>query len=276
MASNPPSSAHVTVSGLRLHYLAWGPEDGSPLVMLHGATWHAASWRRLAEALPERRVFALDQRGHGDSDWAPVYGSRHLVADVEGFAKAAGLSRFDLLGMSMGGVAAFAFAGSHPASVDRLVVIDAGPEFAPEGIARISAAQGEPDVFASEEEAVVQGRVANPVPADDVLRERVVANLKPAAGGGLTWKHDTALRDGTATREDYQRRELWELWEAVQAPTLLVRGGISDMLSAETAEQMTARQPSSRLMTIADSGHTVPLDRPQELAAAVQDFLNAS
>jgi esterase len=263
----------VTLDGHRFSYLEWGPQDAPPLVMLHGFTGHAASWRRLAEALPERRVLALDQRGHGDSDWTPVYGARPMVRDLELLSEALDVRRFDLLGLSMGGINAIAFAGSHPAQVERLVIIDIGPEIDRAGLARIGEGIRQPDVFASEEEAVAQARAANPIPRDDVLRERVLANLRPADGGGVTYKWDRALRDGTAVREDHGTDELWRLWDAIDAPTLLVRGELSDILSPEIAHQMVQRNTNAELVVIPGSGHTVPLDKPEELAEVVRAFL---
>jgi pimeloyl-ACP methyl ester carboxylesterase len=173
----------------------------------------------------------------------------------------------------MGGINAFAFAGSNPGTVGKLVIVDIGPELDPKGIARIGKGVRMGDVFADEDEAFAQARAGNPIPRDEVLRDRVVHNLKPAEGGGLTYKWDKALRDGTAVREDFTPDELWKLWDAIDAPTLLVRGEISDILSAETAERMVRQLPGSRLATVAGSGHTIPLDKPEELAEVVRAFL---
>jgi pimeloyl-ACP methyl ester carboxylesterase len=130
-------------------------------------------------------------------------------------------------------------------------------------------------VFASEDEAFAAERVDNRIPREEVLRERIVNNLKPATGGGLTYKWDKALRDGTASRDDYSRDELWKLWDAIEAPTLLVRGGLSDILSPDIADQMVQRNANVELVTIPGSGHSVPLDQPELLADAVRAFLFA-
>jgi esterase len=265
-------SDEVDLRGMRFNYLTWGPAGGRPLVMLHGFTSHAASWRRLAEALPDRHVFALDQRGHGDSDWAPVYGARHMVADLGAFVDRMGLDRFDLLGLSMGGINALAYASTHPDRIDRLVIIDIGPEISPEGLQRIYAGIQVADVFPTREDAFVLARVANPVPRDEVLRDRVYANLKPA-NGGFTFKYDVALRNGSAIREDFEADELWKLWESIEAPALLVRGETSDILGPDVAEEMVRRRPNCRLVTIPGAGHSVPLDQPERLAEAVGAFL---
>ncbi|MEN3272614.1 MAG: hypothetical protein V7636_1375, partial [Actinomycetota bacterium] len=216
----------VTAIGMRFSYLEWGPSTAPPLLLLHGFTGHAASWRLLAEAIPERHVIALDQRGHGDSDWASEYGAKPMVRDVDAVADALGLDRFDLLGLSMGGINAIAYAGTHSSRLDRLVIIDIGPEIDRAGLTRIGAGIRQSDVFANEDEAFAQARAGNPIPRDEVLRERVVANLKPAEGGGLTFKWDKALRDGSAKRDDHTPEELWSLWDAISVPTLVVRGEI--------------------------------------------------
>lgn len=264
----------ITLDGLRFSYLTWGSEDAPPLVLLHGFTGHAASWRLLGEALAsDRFVVALDQRGHGDSDWAPVYGAKPMVGDVERFADALGLGRFELLGLSMGGINAIAYAGLHSDRLSKLVIQDIGPVIATAGLQRIGAGVRAGDVFESEDAAFAQARAGNAIAREDVLRERVVANLRPADGGGLTFKWDKALRDGSAVREDFGPDELWSLWESIAVDTLLLRGEVSDILDADVAEEMVRRNPRARLETIAGSGHTIPLDRPDEMIQAVRSFL---
>ena len=148
MPSAAPASKFVTLEGLKFHYLDWGGE-GPPLLMLHGFTGHAHTWDRTAAGLGERyRALALDQRGHGDSDWAPVYGGRPMVEDVRRFLDAIDVERVDLMGLSMGGNVAYLFAASNPQRVARLEVLDIGPEISPVGAERIAANLTTQDVFA--------------------------------------------------------------------------------------------------------------------------------
>lgn len=265
-----PESKFIDLEGLRFHYLDWGGE-GPPLVMLHGFTGHAHTWDHTAAALSDRyRVLVLDQRGHGDTDWAAEYGTRPMVGDVLGFLDALGLATIDLMGLSMGGIVAFHFAAAHPDRVKRLVVLDIGPELDPRGMKRIVESMSDVDVFASEDEAVEQARAANPRPTDAALRHRVAHNLKPLPDGKLTYKWDKALRDGTAQPLDPSTEERWEAWRAVSCPTLLVRGDDSDILSLETTERMLAENPNVTLKVVADCGHSITLDRPEgfvEIAA---------
>ena len=99
-----PRDHSLAVGGLTFHYVTWGPESAPPLVLLHGLTSHARSWDALGRELSaNRRVIALDQRGHGDSDRAPDgdYRVATMAGDVAGFVDAMGLGRFELLGLSM-------------------------------------------------------------------------------------------------------------------------------------------------------------------------------
>ena len=271
-----PASRYVDLEGLKLHYLDWGG-PGTPLIALHGFTGHAHTWDSTAAALSERfRVLALDQRGHGDSDWAPVYGSRAMVQDVSRFVDALELDRFVLMGLSMGGNVAYMFAASHPDRVDRLIILDIGPEISPVGLDRITRSLGESDVFASEDEAVAQARAANPRPTDANLRHRVAHNLRPLPNGMVTFKWDRALRDGTAVRDEPTVEERWDAWKAVTCPTLLVRGDDSDILSPDTATRMLKENPHVTLSTVADCGHSITLDRPEGLLTALTPWLAAS
>src|SRR5512147_2927842 len=116
--------ATVSANGLRFHYVEWGDATAEPLLCLHGITQTAHSWDEVAEALSsDYRVICLDQRGHGDSDWAPhgEYNRRAMAADIDAVSDALGLSKFLLCGMSMGGINSITFAAQHPDKVRALV-----------------------------------------------------------------------------------------------------------------------------------------------------------
>src|SRR5262249_43701121 len=120
----------ITLNGQRFHYPEWGAATAPPLLMLHGVTGHARTWDDEAAAFAARyRVLALDQRGHGDSDPSPDadYTVATLSADIAAFTGALGLSHLSIVGLSMGGRVAIAFAGQATVSVERLVIVDIGP-----------------------------------------------------------------------------------------------------------------------------------------------------
>jgi pimeloyl-ACP methyl ester carboxylesterase len=273
MPADRPASCHAEISGLSLHYLDWGG-GGPPLVMLHGLTGHARTWDHAAAALSGRcHVFALDQRGHGDSDWASGYGIAAMADDLLGFLDALGFGEVTLMGLSMGGIVAYQFTAAHPERVSRLVVLDIGPEIAPSGARQVAAGLASRDIFASEDDAIAQARAANPRPGDETLRHRVRHNLRQLPDGTFTFKWDTALRDLSAISDGLSPDERWAAWNSIRCPVLLVRGDDSDILAPETAERMVAGNPNASLAVVADCGHSITLDRPEGLLAAVSPWL---
>ncbi len=124
----------VQARGLTFHYVEWGAATQSPLLCLHGITQTAHSWDEVAaELATEYRVLCFDQRGHGDSDWAPDgdYTRQTQAADLDAITDALGLSRFILAGMSMGGINSITFTARHPEKVRALIIwatsLDASP-----------------------------------------------------------------------------------------------------------------------------------------------------
>src|SRR6266545_2048592 len=102
-----PTSHFVLVNDLRLHYLDWGNETAPPVVCVHGYTGSAQGFSSIARRLRDRfHVLAMDVRGHGESEWSPAGASKYedQASDLAAFVDAIGLSRFTLVGTSMGGI----------------------------------------------------------------------------------------------------------------------------------------------------------------------------
>lgn len=264
----------VTLGGLQFHYRDWENPGATPLVLLHGFTGHARTWDTFARAMRDRyRVLALDQRGHGETAWAPDYASERMVEDIEAFRQALGLGRFALLGLSMGGRNAYTYAALHPDAVQRLVIVDIGPETMATGSQRIQNSVQARDVFDEPEEAVQAMRAGNSRAPDEELRHRALNNLMQRPDGRWTWRYDPALRSPDRPRPRPAPEDGWALMPKIACPTLIVRGAESDILSRETAERMAREIPGCRLVEVPNSGHSVPLDNPRGFIAAVQDFL---
>jgi len=271
--------ANVTLAGLAFHYVEWGRPGGQPLVLLHGITGHARTWDRFAPDLAHGfRVIALDQRGHGDSQAAPDadYTVATMARDLGAFAGALGLGTFTLLGLSMGGRVAIAFAGSEPRRVERLVIVDIGPEIHLPGLQRIRGMMaGAAERLESVEQAMEYVRRANPLYDEAELRHRVTHGLKRLPDGSLAWKYDRALREMMRAGGRRDDTDLWGPLGRIACPTLLVRGVESDILSPEIAKRMLQTLPDGRLVEVAGAGHTVPGDQPAAFSRAVRDFLGA-
>jgi len=273
-----PREREIRLGGLRFHYVEWGAVGASPLVLLHGFTGHARTWDDFAASMADRfRVLALDQRGHGDSDRAP-HGDYRIAAmaqDLAAFADALCPGPFSLVGLSMGGRVAIAYAGSHAGRVERLVLVDIGPEMAPEGSARVrTMVANVPEELASEEQAYRLLRAAAPRYSDSLIRHRVKHGFNRLPGGRLAWKYDKTLR-AQAKEEHRDMPDLWPDLARIACPTLVVRGIESDVLSPQIAKRMLETLPDGRLVEIPDAGHTVPGDQPEAFLKAVRSFLES-
>ncbi|HET9314241.1 MAG TPA: alpha/beta hydrolase [Vicinamibacteria bacterium] len=269
----------VSANGLRFHCVEWGDPQARPIVLLHGITGHARTWDRLAHDLAHAyRVIAIDQRGHGDSQAPPdgEYDTPLLAQDLGAIVDALGLGAFALLGLSMGGRVAMAFAGTQPARVERLVIVDIGPDIHLPGLQRVRGMMaGASERIESVEQAVEYVRRANPRYDAAELRRRVEHGLKQLPDGGLAWKYDRALREMMRSGVRRDDMDLWGPLARIPCPTLVVRGAESDILSPEIADKMLRALPHGTLVEIPDAGHTVPGDQPAAFARAVRAFLGA-
>src|SRR5437870_7741196 len=174
-----PLDRYVLVNGLRLHALDWGGDGRTPLLLLHGFTGHAHAWDTLSIALqPHFHVYALDQRGHGDSDPADTYDAVAAFDDISGVVDQLGLTSLVLVGLSMGGRNAMYFTSKRPDLVQNLVVVDIGPEISPRA-AQVPAGAPEPDSWESIEQAAQHLYRANPYPAGSC---RTASASAPTAG----------------------------------------------------------------------------------------------
>ncbi len=276
IAPSPVSDELIEMRGLRFHYRDWrAKRAGAPtLVLLHGFTGHARSWDAFADAMTDRyRVLALDQRGHGETAWAPPngYARRELVDDLEAFVKALGLSGFALLGLSMGGGVTFEYAGRRPKELARTSIVDIAPETVADGMNRIRTGLDAKDVFASPDEAFAQARKANSRPPEAIHRARIEAALMRTEDGQWTWRYDRALRASGLPPRDIEAG--WRACANINVPAQLIRGEHSDILSPAIAKRMMETIPNLRLDEVKDSGHSVPLDAPDGFLKAAREFL---
>ena len=267
----------LDLHGQRFHYTDWGSPAAPTLIFLHGITGHARTWDDEARLLAGRfRVIALDQRGHGDSDPAPDgdYSDAALLSDLEAFVEALGVARLSLVALSLGGRVAINYAGRHPERVDRLVIVDIGPDIAPAGRARVGGLMAHaPEHFATLEDVVAYQRANAPRYTEAMLRHRAQHAVRPLPDGGFGWKYDRALRDAIRQGRIRVPADLWPQWCAIQCPTLLVRGSESDILTDEIAKRMLEELPSARLAVVPDAGHTVPGDQPVVFQTLLRGFL---
>ncbi|MCS6801336.1 MAG: alpha/beta hydrolase [Chloroflexota bacterium] len=268
-----PRHGHVIVDGLRLHYLAWGDPANPPMLLLHGVGQQAHSWDFVAMDLgQDHYVISLDQRGHGESDWAPDrdYSPEAFQRDLDGVVDHLGLKQFVLVGLSMGGMNAIRFAARRQHELRGLVVVDIGPEVIERGGREIRAFMEMDDELDTFEEFVERAARFNPLRPKESFRGSLQHNLKQLPSGKWTWKYDKYFRDPTVERK---RPDLWPDVRQLRLPVLVVRGEYSHVLGEEQARVFVEALPDASYVVIPGAGHLVPGDQPDRFSDALRAWL---
>jgi pimeloyl-ACP methyl ester carboxylesterase len=273
-----PSEHHLVLGRMRLHYLDWGTAGLAPVLFLHGGGLNAHTWDLVCASLrPERHCLALDQRGHGESEWSPEmdYSIESHTGDLQAFLDALKLDRLVLVGMSLGGINSLAWAARHSRRLAGLVLVDVGPEIRFDGVRKIAAFTSEATPLDSVEQFVERALAFNPRRNRELLRRSLLHNLRRLPDGRFMWKYDQRHR-GKVDPDAYARRRelLWSAVEAVECPTLIVRGAESDVFHDEDAERLAGRFRRGRWVRIEGAGHTVQGDNPAALLVSLRDFLD--
>lgn len=274
-----PASRVVVANRLRLHLLEWGA--GERVVLLcHGFLEHAHAWDWVAPRLAAAgwHVFALDWRGHGESEWVGAGGYYHFadyIADLAGVVRALG-GRVALVGHSMGGNAALLYAGTEPERVSALALIEGlGPPDSD-----VTAAPARYAAWLGDLERVA-ARPRPPFTLDAAharLRERyprlsdaaltlLATHGTRAVDGGYAWRFDPLHQ--TRSPQPYYVAQARPFWQRVACPVLYVDGDASALRYPEDllADRLAALR--ARRHTIAGSGHHPHLEQPAALAAAL-------
>jgi esterase len=268
-----PASKTVIVNDLSLHYLEWGDAAAPAVVCVHGYTGSAEAFNALARHLQDRfHILAFDVRGHGESGWSPTgaYQYADQAGDLAGFADRLRLEKFVLIGTSMGGVIAMAYAARHAARLLGLVLNDIGPEVEA-GTTRITQMVGSrPTDFSSLEEAMAYRARMSPILAGrDAAdqRELALGVLRRRPDGRWGWKMDPAYIRQRLEHGAPARPPLWPALAALPCPALVVWGTASDILSEAQARRMADTLPHGELLAVPGIGHAPTLVEPVVLTA---------
>ncbi len=273
-----PVDKYYRVNGLRLHYLDWGPEGKQAMLLLHGFTTMAHAWDFFAPAFRHRyHILALDQRGHGDSQWPrdADYTTEDHLSDIAGFVDALNLQNFVLMGHSMGGRNAIMYAACFPEKVARLILIDSRLDSDPvasEALGQLLTAI--PEEISCVEELAPELARLYPYLSPQMCIHLAYHGLKPAGNGKFTPKYDLRMRIQSA-RASYGVSDLWLFFELITCPILIVRGAESPILSPEAARRMCQVNPNARLVEVEQASHMVPQESPIAFEKAVRRFLES-
>jgi len=282
-----PRLSHVAclaAGGLhRMAYWEWGEADNPRVVVcVHGLTRQGRDFDTLARDLaPHCRVICPDVVGRGRSGWLAdpaAYAVPTYVADMVTLVARLGVEQVDWVGTSMGGLIGMVLASLPGTPVRRLVLNDVGPVIEPVALQRIAGHVGAPAHWATVDDAadalwaISQGFGPH-------SREEWLALTRPQlVPDGTGWKphYDPAigvpLRAITPAMAAAGEALLWQAWDRITAPTLLLRGSDSDLLSPVTAAAMAQRGPCARLREFAGVGHAPTLVQAGQ-RDAVRGFL---
>ncbi|HEU0030335.1 MAG TPA: alpha/beta fold hydrolase [Kofleriaceae bacterium] len=255
-----PRRFTLELSRLRMHGIDFGG-DGAPALALHGHFGCARNFARLAADLqPDWRIIALDQRGHGSTDTPEGVTRGDYVADLAEAIEQLALAPLPLIGHSLGGCNAYAFAAAHPARVTALVVEDIGARIPFKPHIGLDWPSRWPDLAALV--AFIDEHAA-------YARRMLLDSAYELPDGGWGFRFDPRWmkRSRDALTGDWT-----ELWTATDCPALVVRGTRSPVLPADEARRMVELRRSTVLHEL-DAGHIPHDDRPEEFAQIVRQFL---
>ncbi len=267
----------MSVDGLSLHCRLVGDSENPPVVMLHGVMGHAREWDTLVEELADTyQVVAIDQRGHGESDWADRYRIADLAADMIEAVQQLGLEQPRVIGHSMGGMAALVAAARRPDLFGQLVIVDIGPESVNGPIAHEIAAfvkgLGRRS-YATFDEAYAEW-ADNPLARPHLVHHYVTHCLRRRSDDRLVWRFDgVGLTDFFETVDSV---ELWDAIDQLRCPVLVVRGALSPFLAADAATEMTQRLANGHMTEIPGAGHDLGVERPEAVAAKAAGFFSSA
>ncbi len=267
IAGQQPKVKQVNLdTGVKLRYVVDGPRDGIPIVFLHGITDSSHSWSSTTPFLSdEYRTYALDQRGHGDSE-KPLYGysMAQFAEDAVAFMDKLGIEQAVIVGHSMGSVIAHQIASVYPERVSHLVLVGSAPTSVKNELITFLWDEiiGLPDFQDPIDPDFIRDLQTGPNPVDPVFFEKVLeesAKLparvwKAAFRGLLTDDHTDFLDD-------------------VSAPTLIIWGTLDPIFLLADQQALQAALPGAVFGPYEDAGHNTQWEQPQQVADDIREFI---
>jgi pimeloyl-ACP methyl ester carboxylesterase len=253
-----------------------------PVLCLHGLTRNSRDFETVAKSLSRKhRVIVPDQRGRGRSDYDPNPDNYHIntyVEDTIGLLDHLGVEKVNIVGTSMGGLMAMMMVASAPERIGRVVLNDIGPVVEEAGLNRIRTYVGKGLVYKTWSEAALALKESQLQAYPDYKEDDWTLFARRThhdTGEGIVASYDSAISEGLKVQSSQVvPPDLWPLWALMKGHAcLLIRGGLSDLLSAETVTRMLKEHPGAKAITIANRGHAPTLEE-SDAFTAVDQFLS--
>ena len=274
------TSNYLVLHEREIHYTEWGAGNAETVIAWHGLARTGRDMDDIAVHLaPRYRVICPDTIGRGLSQWSPRPQVEYCLAFYARLAQALvdrlGIERMHWIGTSMGGALGIHLAaGALKRRIQRLVLNDIGPEISEAAVERIRTYAGNPARFDRVSELERYFRtIYQPFGwlSDAQWQRLAESSVRRTDDGSVTPHYDpNMVMQFEHHPQDYDQ---WEAWDAIDIPTLCLRGESSDLLLAETADEMRKRGPRAVVVTIPGCGHAPALNVPEQFAL-VERFLN--
>ena len=254
---------------MKLNYKSFG--QGPPVIILHGLFGNLDNWQTFARQLSKHfLVYIVDQRNHGRSPHADEMNYSVTAEDLRSFMEDQWVYQAHIIGHSMGGKTAMQFAFDHPDMLDRLVVLDIGPQANPDRHRTFFAAMNALQLAHLESRKEAEAQLAKTI-SDPGIRSFLLKNLTRSKSGGFQWKMNLPIL----------QQEFPNILAAVEGdpfsgPVLFVRGSRSDYIKDSDWPQIRHLFPTATLTTIPEAGHWIHKDAPEPLLEKITQFLGVS
>lgn len=267
-----PEDRFISTDNQRLHYLDWGSDKARTMVLLHGIGDTAHVWDLFSRDASDRlRIIALDQRGHGLSDWVvpPAYRCDDYVTDLDRLVESLRLTGVILMGHSMGALHATRYASLRPDRVSGLIHCDIEPR-PPEWNRKylLNLYEKLPAHYESIDEYVSEARQNSPYADEDTFYRIASTSLARGSDGRYRIRFDREVLS------HFDAYDLRPCLGNIRCPSLVIRGEESRVMDKKAAREMSAAIPQGRFREIPRAAHPVHTDNPVEFHRAVFEFLD--
>ncbi|CAA9528440.1 MAG: Putative hydrolase [uncultured Sphingosinicella sp.] len=263
--------------GLRLHYRDYaGPAERPPIICIPGLTRNARDFEGVADRLAgEWRVICVELRGRGESAYAKdsmTYVPLTYLQDMEALVRELGLTRFILFGTSLGGLITMLLSMSDNKRLAAAMINDIGPVIVERGLERIRGYVGRSHSWPTWMHAARHfSDMLGDVYPDWSLEQWLVFTkrvCKLTPNGRVTFDYDMRIAEPFKVPGGATGFGLWRAFEGLKGvPSLVVRGGLSDLLDEDTVAKMLAENAAMETVTVPRVGHAPTLDEPEAVEA---------